>query len=236
MNRFRQFGIAACIAALLGVAPPSPRAPSQLDSQYVLQRYSLAIDAVPVPKSVAFTYAVSQLGPTNIEQRHAIYRSGPDVRDETLGVDGVALARKIVRFSRRDDRYAVARLAPRAGTYAVLFLRTVKDGGHLDYAYEVTPLLRQSGASVDRVTIDGLKFLPRVVHFHTVGPNARGTGEVEYAPFGAYWMPVVATADATVNGKPARERITWGDYRFPESLPPSTFQPPRQLPPAIVPP
>ncbi|HEU5479434.1 MAG TPA: hypothetical protein VFU90_06350, partial [Candidatus Tumulicola sp.] len=69
------------------------------------------------------------------------------------------------------------------------------------------------------------------IHFHTQGAGAHGTGEVQYAAFGPYWVPVVASVDASVGGKPARERITWGDYRFPEDLPPSTFQAPRPLPP-----
>jgi hypothetical protein len=229
VNRVGRSVALAALGALLGAGAP---ATSALDSQYVLQRYALAIDAVPVPKNVVFTYTVSQLGPSNIEQRHTIYRSGPEVRDETLAVDGVALARKIVRFSRRDDRYAVARLAPRAVAYQILFLRSSKEGLRYDYMFEVTPLLRQSGASTDRMTIDGSRFLPRVLHFQTSGSDAKGTGEVVYAPFGQYWMPVLATVDASVNGKPARERITWGDYRFPEAFPPSTFQLPKPLPPA----
>ncbi len=233
MNRWRRFAALAGASVLLGAVAPLA---SPLDSQYVLQRYALAIDAVPVPKNVVFTYTVSQVGPSNIEQRHSIFRSGPEVRDETLTVDGVTLARKIVRFSRRDDRYLVARLAPRPGEYQILFLRSTKEGQRFDYTYEVTPLVRQSGASVDRMTIDGTRFLPRVVHFATIGPDAKGTGEVVYAPFGQYWMPVLATVDASVKGKPARERITWGDYRFPEELPPSTFQPPKPLPAASPPP
>jgi hypothetical protein len=67
------------------------------------------------------------------------------------------------------------------------------------------------------------------VRFRTASADATGEGEVVYAPFGRYWMPVLATISANVKGKPARERITWGDYRFPEALPPSTFVPPRPL-------
>jgi hypothetical protein len=216
--------------ALLAASPTLPGTLPQLDSQLVLQRYSLAIEAAAAPKNVVFTYAVSQAGPSIIEQRHRIYRSGDDVRDETLAVDGLALSRKIVRISRRDDRYAVTRLAPRIGSDQVLFLHAQRDGSHLDYAYEVTPLLHQTGTYVDRFTIDGHTFLPRTLHFRTVSASAQGSGEVQYAPFGRYWMPVVASIDARVNGKPARERITWGDYRFPEGLPPSTFTAPRPLP------
>jgi len=236
VSRWRRFAAAAGVAVALGAAPPAGTQ-SQLDSQYVLQRYALAIETVPVPKNVVFAYAVSQVGPANLEQRHTIYRSGTDVRDETLAIDGIALKRKIVRFSRREDRYAIGRLAPHVAAYQMLFLRTVRDGGHLDYDFDVTPLVRQPGASIDRMTIDGIKFLPRAVHFHTVGPQAHGTGEVRYAPVGPYWLPIVATVDAAVNGKPARERISWGDYRFPDAMPPSTFQAPRPLPlPALAPP
>lgn len=218
------------IALSAAATAASPRSLVQMDSQLVLQRYALAVESVAPPKNVVFTYAVSQLGPSNLEQRHRIYRSGSDVRDETLAVDGVALTRKVVRISRREDRYAIARLAPRTGAYQMLFLHPVRDGDHLDYVYEATPIVRQTGPSIDGVTIDGLRFLPRAIRFRTVAGDAGGSGEVRYAPFGPYWMPVSATVDARVAGKPARERISWGEYRFPESLPPSTFSAPRPLP------
>ena len=64
--------------SLLGAAP------GQLDSQYVLQRYALAVATVPIPKVVVYSYTVSQVGASNIEQKHTIYRSGSAVRDETL--------------------------------------------------------------------------------------------------------------------------------------------------------
>jgi hypothetical protein len=221
---------AAAFWALLGAAP------LQLDSQYVLQRYALALAALATPKVVVCSYTVSQVGPSNIEQHHRIYRSGVDVRDETLSVDGIPLSRKMVRFSRHEDRYTVERFAPRSDAYELLFLGTAKDGRHVDYTYEATPLSHLSGAWIDRVTIDGESFLPRIVHFHTVGLDVDGKGVIEFALFGKYWMPVLAAAQARVKGKPARERISWSDYRFPESLPPSTFQSPRPLPQATSPP
>lgn len=226
----RAIAATAVVLSLLGATP------SQLDSEYVLQRYALAIDAVPTPKAVIFDYAVSQAGPSNIEQRHMIYRSGLDVRDETLAVDGVVLHKKTVSFSRRNDHYAITRLAPRTDGYQMLFLHAVKDGHHVDYVYEATPVVRPSGAWVDRVTIDGTKYLPRTIHFQTSSADARGSGTIDYAAIGKYWLPVLATVDASVRGKPARERISWSDYRFPESLPPSTFEPPRPLPYATLPP
>jgi hypothetical protein len=225
---------AAIAAALfLGTAPAS----SELDSQYVLQRYALALVETPVPKLLVFGYTVSQAGLGNIEQRHELYRNGLSVRDETLAVDGVTLRQKTVRFGQREDRYAIDRIAPRSDTYQMLFLHTVRDGSHIDYVFDTTPILRQgAGMWVEQVTIDGIKFLPRRVRFHSEGVDAKGKGTIEYAAFGKYWLPVVATVDATVNGKPARERIAWSDYRFPPSLPSSTFLAPQPLPLASLPP
>jgi hypothetical protein len=224
---------AIAAALLLGAAPTT----SELDSQYVLQRYALALVDTPVPKLLVFGYTVSQAGLGNIEQRHELYRSGLSVRDETLAIDGVVLRQKRVRFEQREDRYAIDRIAPRGDVYQMLFLRTVRDGSHIDYVYDTTPILRQAaGMWVEQVTIDGLKFLPKRVKFHSEGENAKGKGTIEYAAFGKYWLPVVATVDATVNGKPARERIAWTDYRFPPSLPSSTFLAPKPLPLASLPP
>ncbi len=222
--------IAAVLAlTFLGASP-------DLDSQYVLQRYALALADVKVPKVVVFGYTISQAGLGDIEQRHVVYRSGSDVRDETLAVDGVALHQKRVRIEQRADRYAIDRMAPRGDDYQLMFLRTVRDGSHLDYVYDAAPLVKTGAASVDRVTIDGRSFLPRSIHFQTETGDSKGTGAISYAPVSGFWMPVDATVDATVNGKPARERIAWSDYRFPPSLPPSTFTPPRPLPQATLPP
>jgi hypothetical protein len=209
---------------LLGAAPRS------LDSQYVLQRYAVAVAAVQVPRVAVYSYTISQVGPNNVEQHHRIYRSGAAVRDETLSVDGMALSRKIVRISNRADRYTVDRFAPKSDAYELLFLGTAKDGHHLDYVYEATPFNRSAAAWIDRVTIDGLNFLPRAVHFHSSALGAQGTGDIEFGAFGKYWMPVVADAQARIQGKLARERIVWTDYRFPQSLPSSTFAHAQALP------
>jgi hypothetical protein len=223
------------VVATLALVASLGASAGHLDSQYVLAQYALALKAVSAPKVVVFSYTVSQVGRSNIEQHHRIYRSGLDVRDDTLSVDGITLLRKVARISKHADRYAVARFAPSSSAYELLFLGTVKDGRHLDYVYEATPLTRSSGTWIDRLTIDGANFLPRVVHFHSGGAGVEGSGEVEFGPSGKYWMPMLADASAQVGGKPARERIAWGDYRFPQSLPPSTFQAPQPLPHATLP-
>ncbi len=220
--------VALAVLSLIGASP--------LDSQIVLQRYELELGDLKAPRAVIFSYAVSQEGATAIEQRHRIYRSGLSVRDETLTDNGETLRPKIVRITHREDRYDILRLAPRTAAYTLLFLRPIRRGTTLDYEYEATPIRNGAAFSVTRIVIDGTDFLPRTIAFHTAGANASGDGELEYARTGGYWVPVAASVGAIVNGKPARERITWSDYRFPPSLPPSTFIAPKPLPTATLPP
>jgi hypothetical protein len=219
--------------ALLGAlgVPVGAASGAPLDSQLVLQRYGLALDALAAPKAVIFTYTVSQAGPASIEQRHRIYRSGDEVRDEVLVVDGVALKTKITRISIRQDHYALARVAPRENTYGFIFVRSERHGGRIDYIYDALPYFRATtGFIVKHLTIDGKTFLPRAIAFETSTTTARGEGELVYAPIGQYWMPVLASVSADLAGKPARERIVWSEYRFPASLPASTFISPKPLP------
>jgi len=223
-------------AAILVAAFALGAAPLPFDSQMVLQRYELEMADLKTPKTMIFSYVVSQAGPTNIEQRHTIYRSGLKVRDETLSVDGVGLKRKIVHISQRVDRYALVRLAPRVSTYDFLFLRTVRSGKHFNYEFETSPIIHgASGFVVDRIIIDGERYLPRVIRFHTVGASASASGRIAYGPAGGYWVPTSIAVSGSVNGKPARERIAWGAYRFPPSLPAATFRLPRPVAPVALP-
>ena len=219
----------AVMAALIGAAP--------IDSQIALERYELELASLKVPKAMIFTYTVSQAGALSIEQRHRIYRSGENVRDETLFVDGETLTQKIVTISKRPDRYQIGRLAPRSTGYTMLFLRAQRDGSHVDYVYEARPLLATpAGFTVTRVTIDGISFLPKQIAFRSTDGTIVGTGDLQYGKSGGFWVPLVASIAADVKGKPTRERITWSDYRFPQSLPRSTFLSPKPIPTATLPP
>ena len=230
----RVFSILAVFAALVAAAP---RVGAPIDSQIALERYELEMASLRQPKAIIFTYTVSQAGANSIEQRHQIYRSGQNVRDETLAVDGSALTQKVVRIERRPDRYDITRVAPRTATYTMLFLRSVRDGSHFDYSYEARPLVpSDTGFVVTRITIDGQTYLPRTIAFRASDGTTTGTGELQYGKSASYWVPLVASVEADVKGKATRERITWSDYRFPPSLPPSTFVGPKPLPEATLPP
>jgi hypothetical protein len=236
--RTLRFASLAVLLAAIAAAPARPAAPlHRLDSQIVLERYELEMTDLAPPKAVIFSYNISQAGPTAVEQQHVLYRSGAQVRDETISVDGQALKSKVVRIERREDRYSVERIAPRTTEYSLVFLHAIKRGQHYDYEYEATPLAASlSGFVVTGMIVDGQRDLPRSVFFRTSAANAHGTGQIDYGSAGGHWMPFAATVDAIVRGKPARERIVWSDYRFPPALPPATFRAARPLPRITPPP
>jgi len=229
--------LAALVLGLCVLATPVCAFSQQMDSQLVLQNYARALETIKTPPAQIFQYAVSQEGPSNLDQRHQVYRRGIEVRDETLAADGTALRPKLVRFGEREDRYAVGRVAPRAANYSFVFLKTAKNGARTDYLYETQPL-EPGGAGfvVTGVAIDGRTFLPHVVRFKAGSGTVAGTGAIEYAPLGGYVVPVAASVAATLDGKPAREHISFGAYRFPPTLPSSTFAPPQPLQHASPPP
>ncbi len=229
--------LAAIALGLFALAVPAATIAQQMDSQLVLQNYERALATFKGPPAMIFQYAVSQEGPSTIDQRHQVYRNGVEVRDETLAVDGVSLKPKIVHFGEREDRYAVDRVAPRGADYSFVFLKTEKNGTRTDYMYETQPLDRNgSGFVVTGVAIDSRTFLPHVVRFKAGSGSVAAGGSVEYALQAGYVVPVAASVAATLDGKPAREHISFGAYRFPPTLPPSTFAPPQPLHHATPPP
>jgi len=219
MKHFLCTSIALALLTTLGVTTGNAAA---LDSQIVLGRYVRALDALVVPKNVIYSYAVSQAGPPDIEQKHLVYRSGSAVRDELLG--GSTIKPKETIITDRVDRYAIARVAPRPGVYGFLFVRTVVENGSMVYLYDTFPLSSDtSGFAVTEIAIDAASFLPRRIAFRTTNGVVTGKGQLQYVPVEAYWMPVSATISVALGGKPAQERITWSGYRFPAALPALTF-------------
>lgn len=208
---------------------------AQLDSQVVLERYASHLLAVDAPKTLIFTYTVSQAGPRDIEQTHRIYRNGDLVRDELLSVDGQNLKAKVTRIGRYRNHYTIDGLAPRLTQYAFLFMRAVKSGNSYDYTYRAEPLNATSAFVVEGMTISGRTYLPSEIRYHTSRGTVDATGTIGFAQAGKYWVPTAASVEANINGKPAREHITFSAYQFPESLPKSTFQAPKPLPTPALP-
>jgi hypothetical protein len=216
--------LAAAIDATGPTAPPDiPPLPS-----VVIERYGAALAANHTPEVLSFDYTVEETGPRGSRQTHRVFRSGSSERDELLSVDGKPLTPSGVQiFLGHRNRYALELLAPSPSAYALHYLTSVRDGRHMDQVFAATPL--EGGAFVvKQVTIDGISYLPTSIAFVTTAHN--GSGTLTFGRVQQYWMVQSANASGTYGKIVAQERITFGRYRFPSSLPPSTFLTPRPLP------
>ena len=211
-------------------------APKRQDSQVVLDEYVRAMGSLAMPTASICNYSISQAGPVQIEQQHLLYRQGDLVRDTLLSSQGIPLRTKSILIAHRADRYAIDRLAPTLHDYEVLFLSAHKVGANFDYRYQATALAPASRFSITGFTIASGRFLPSAIAFTSSGDGADGHGAILYHAAGRYWVPYEVYVTGSIHGKPANERITWSNCRFPRSLPETTFRVPRPLPSATLPP
>ena len=195
----------------------------------VMERYADALANLPRPPAMIFEYSVEQSGLHNLEETHRVYRSGLRERDETLVADGVSLkipSVRIVPYSAY--KYDLLALAPKPADYTFAYAgrRTVL--GRRVYAFRTTPVSAAPFAIGD-VLIDAQRYLPVVITFTSVASGIKGKGRLEFMASGRYWVVREASVSARAGSKDARERIRWTKYRFPDSLPESTFAQPRPL-------
>lgn len=210
----------------LGAAPPGPA----VEPAVVLQRYADALAMLERPAHITFEFSVEQVGLNNLEETHRVYRTGLRERDETLSAEGVALKTPAIRILPNSAyKYDVLTLAPKPADYKFVYdgRRTV--AGRTVYAF-ATGAVNAAPFTVTNVLIDAVHFLPVVIAFKTRAGNATGVGRVVFAQAGHYWVAREASVSAKVGAKAARERIVWSKYRFPGSLPASTFVAPRPAP------
>jgi hypothetical protein len=234
-------GLVLAAALVAPSAPPDvpplrPRAVAgtrTMPAAAVLARYESALAAQHPPAAITFEYAIEQAGARTLDQTHRVFRSGEDQRDEILTSDGKRLDPPSVRIFRgHRNRYAVESLAPRPALYTFHLIGTVRNGRHDDYVFETSPRV-PAAFTVVRIVIDGSSFLPSTIAFVTAAHN--GSGTISYVRAANFWVPSVASAHARYENLGATERIVFSRYRFPSSLPPSTFKPPHPLPSAKVP-
>jgi hypothetical protein len=216
-------------AATAGAAATAAPAAPVLAPPAVVAKYQAALAALVEPRVFAVEYRMEQTGTRTLDQSHRIFRSGTDERDETLAVNGNRSKKPVVRiFRRRPYRYTVAALAPKASAYDFVYAGPHKDGKHVDYVFDLVPKGKPPALAFTRVVIDGVTFLPQSVAFAT--NQHAGRGSVTFAKAERYWVARAASAQANVPGGVAREQIAFARWRFPASLPRSTFSVARPLP------
>lgn len=204
--------IALLAAAATLLAPPA-----------VLAKYATALAALREPRTFVVEYTLAQSGARSLEQTHRVFRRGGDERDETIAINGTRTTKPQVRIFRgRPYRYTVATLAPRATQYAFAYAGAVRAGRHVDYVFRLTPKSPAGAFARTEVRIDGITFLPTRVSFRTSAHG--GSGTIGFAKAEKWWVAQSATARARLaDGRTASETLSFVKWRFPASLPASTF-------------
>jgi hypothetical protein len=195
--------------------PPSPAA--------VVQRYERALAAVKEPRTFTVEFTLEQTGTRSVDQTHRIFRAGSDERDEIIAVNGTRAPNAAVRIFRgRPYRYAATKLAPRPAQYDFAYVGPHKNGHHVDYVFRLTPKTSKAPNAFrfTEVAIDGVTYLPGSVAFVS-GPNVGGS--VTFGKSEKYWVATAAAASASGRAGIAHERLTFTNWRFPKTLPRSTF-------------
>jgi hypothetical protein len=202
----------AALAAPSITAAPSPAA--------VVQRYERALAAVKEPHTFTVEFTLEQTGTRSLDQTHRIFRAGTDERDEIIAVNGTRAPNAAVRIFRgRPYRYGVTKLAPRPAEYDFAYVGPHKNGHHVDYVFRLTPKTPKTFHFTE-VAIDGVTYLPGSVAFVS-GPNVGGS--VTFGKSEKYWVATSAGASASGKAGIAHERLTFTNWRFPKTLPRSTF-------------
>ena len=233
----------ALLLALAGApgasASPAPAATAVpvLAPSAVIAKYAAALAKLRDPRVFTVEYTLVQTGPRTLDQTHRIFRSGGDERDETLAVNGTRSSTPVVRiFRRRPYRYTVAALAPKPSAYDFSYAGPHRDGKHVDYVFDLTPKTATPPSfTFTQVTIDGITFLPQSVAF--AERRHGGAGTVTFSKSEQFWVARSAVAQATLPGGIAHEQLRFSRWRFPKTLPRSTFAMPRPLltpPPAAL--
>lgn len=217
------------LVALLAVATSLPTIPSSVarpkpTPPTTLARYEASIAAFHTPAIMTFEYLLEQAGEWNLAQTHRIYRSARLERDETISTGDTKIMQPKIRIYRaRSNPYALESLAPRRAAYLFTYVGRVADGRHTDYRYRVTPRIRAAGYAVTSVVIDGRRFIPVSIEFTTNAGSATGSGRLHFGDMNGGWVVSEVEASASVGKSRLRERIVLRGYRFPRSLPSSTF-------------
>lgn len=222
--------IAAAIAAALALAQSGAK--GQIVSTPAvagdaLTRYRAALDRLKPLGNIVFMYVESRSGPTRaLEEEHRVYRRADgEERNETTAVNGAQVVPAIVRYSSKPVwPYDVHSFVVDTSEYNVVRLSNAVVGGKRALAFS-TVRTTTGDFSVTGLYLDPLRYLPVRETFAVTGGGCTGTGTIDFAPVGGRWLPASVSVSCSVTQDEAsfKEKITFSDYTFVQTLPPDVF-------------
>jgi hypothetical protein len=199
--------------------------------QTVFGTYRNALLARKTPVNMEFEYTVTRSGPNRIvTERHRVYWTATGVeRNDTIEVNGTPVVPAISRMLHRAAwPYDVGQFAVSTDEYDVVPAGVAVVTGRKAYVFIVT-----RGAPSDfmlkALYVDVKSRLPLRQTFSVAGAGCQGSGSIDFAPTGGYWLPsfvsVVCTAPQQGATPPDifKESIRFGGYAFPATIPPDVF-------------
>ena len=217
-------------SATLG-PPPSLHAPAgAAAAAKALAKYRAAMIALPKPPNMVFTYTESRGGPLRIVTGvHRVYRDSAGYqRNDTLELNGATIRPPQTQtFFRPTWPYHADQFAAPAAEYDAAYAGIATVNGRRAFVFRVK---RHDAApfSVTELDLDASSSLPLRERFSAATPQCDGTGWIEFALSGQYWLPSAVSADCTITTPPGsqyKHTIRFADYRFPVAIPNDVLHP-----------
>lgn len=193
--------------------------------------YRSALLARKTPANMEFEYTVTRSGPNRIiTEQHRVYWTATGVeRNDTIEVNGTPIVPAISHMLHRVTwPYDVGQFAVSTDEYDVTPGGVAVVTGRKAYVFTVR---RSAPANfmLKSLYVDVKSRLPLRQTFSVAGAGCQGSGSIDFAPTGRYWLPnfvsVVCTGPPQGATPPDifKESIRFSGYRFPATIPPDVF-------------
>lgn len=195
-----------------------------------LAKYRAAMIALPKPPNMVFTYTESRGSPLRIVTGvHRVYRDSAGYqRNDTLELNGATIRPPLTQtFFRPTWPYHADQFAVSASEYDATYTGIATVNGRRVYVFRVK---RHDAApfSITELDLDTSSSMPLRERFSAATPQCDGTGWIEFAQSGQYWLPSAVSADCTMTTAPSsqyKHTIRFADYRFPVAIPNDVLHP-----------
>lgn len=179
---------------------------------------------------MVFTYTEMRADPQRIvTSSHRVYRNAAgDQRNDTIEVNGASIRPP------RTQTYQRAQWPYYADAFAVLppeYVASVSGVATIDgKRTQVYAVRRATSApfSITELALDPSSALQVRERFSVTTGSCDGTGSIDFAQTGAYWLPTSVSVECSTSGAAGagyKNSIRFADYRFPVTIPSDVLHP-----------